>query len=249
MADNCTSPNRITSQNLVMEYTPCGDAAVMHEVELEFVQHGSDPLAGAFVLWVDGHLTAPITYNATVATLATSVGAAIDAVLPATFTVAAVGGKVNIVADAVGYHRILGLLGTLVADKINVVVLAQGTQTVSITSQASSFSWEDTIDTTDATALNQFDAVNIPVKGSMTFEISLFRANLDWDYFFHSAAEGQFTIYEEGKVTGKKYFAFNALLDSDGGNAPDHDKMERTISGSRQGSMVVPFNSYYVAAA
>ncbi|KKK74645.1 hypothetical protein LCGC14_2881720, partial [marine sediment metagenome] len=56
---------------------------------------------------------------------------------------------------------------------------------------------------------------------------------------------GYVYVYQQGKIVGKKHFVMQSLLEKISESFPDHDKVEKEISGMRQGDWIVPPNTVY----
>lgn len=245
----CVTGTRKLSENLFIEWEPCGSLTEPHEVELYFQSNGGT-LSGTFVLWVDGVMTAPITYDATVLTLQTNISNALTAAGITSVTAAVSGSRVALTAAAVGYHDIRVLYAnTLVnADKAWAEVLTQGSQIYSLSAALTAFNWEKTRDVVDQTPLNQRERVEVASKEDMTFEITLFDTTFDiYRMLLDGDQNGKLTVYDWGKVDGGIYFAITALIDSVGKDYPDGEKLEVTVSGVRQGPFLIPLNTVYSA--
>lgn len=244
MADNCIVAGRISTKDTYVTYEPCGDPAAQHTVLIRF--QGTATPAGTFKLWVDGQITAAITYDALVATLVTNIQTALDAIAPATFTVTAVGSLAEIEADAVGYHRIIAMKDTMNVKPIAQVTL-QGTETFELAADLSALSFTIDVDVTDVTAMGEYARTSIPVAEMVDCELSLYAANKETDWVLYSGGSGVLTVWDEGQITDGLYQQFMFLITSIGKEYPDKEKIEYTISGERQGEWYVPPGTRYVA--
>lgn len=241
---------RFTSKDVLIQFLPCGTV----QAHIQHLRFHADVTAGTFKLRVNGNLTAAITYSDTIATLLTNINAALDA-LPnlAPGDIVATGAAVSdviLTGAASGFYEILVEADTLTGnttDEPNVTtdVSQQGAELFTLSAQISSFSFEVTVDTVEVTAISEYEATEIPVKESMTFDISLYDAVEDWLYAVRAGYRGIFYVYPQGKLPGNRYFAFWGLIDSVSADFPDHDVVEKEISGVRQGAMVVPFDAIY----
>lgn len=250
MSPTCSvSSGRYTSKDLVVQYLPCGLAA-NHVQHLRF---NSGVTGGTFKLRVQGKLTAAITFNATIATLLSSINTALDAVTPAPADLVATGTlvtDVTITAAANKFWEILieadALTGNTSTDpNVTTDVTTQGSKLYTLSSQISKFSYELTTDTVEVTAISEYEATDLPVKESMKFDASFFDADEEWLWAVRGGNRGILYIYPTGKITGHKYFAFYALFDKVSPTFPDHQVVEKQISGRRQGKMVVPFDATF----
>lgn len=247
----CTvSTGRYTSKDIVIQFLPCGVAAA-HVQELYF---HADVSAGTFKLRVNGELTAAITFSETEATLAASINTALDnlALLAPGDIVATSPGADHFTLTAIAnkWYTIIVEADALTGNATDepntqTVVTTQGSTTYTLSAQISKFSYEVKTDTTDVTAISEYEETQIPVKETMTFDISLFDAEEDWLFAVRSGRRGIFSVYPKGKIVGYRYFEFYGLIDTLSPDFPDHDVVEKTISGMRQGAMVTDFDSIY----
>lgn len=244
---------RFTSKDIVIQYLPCG-AIANHIQDLFF---HADVAAGTFKLRVNGYETAAITFSDTEATLVTSINAALDAtalLAPGDLVASTPGSdQIRLTGTAgagLGWLTIEisndSLTGNSTADpSVYTVINVQGSKLYTLSAQISKFSYEVTIDTVDVTAISEYEATEIDVKEMMTFDLSLFKANEDWNWAVAAGNRGIIYVYETGKVATYRYFAFWALFDKVSVSYPDHAVVEADMSGKRQGAMVVPFDSIY----
>lgn len=248
---SCTvDTGRYTSKDIVIQFLPCG-VADNHVQELYI---HADVTGGTFKLRVNGELTAAITHSETEATLVASIQAALDnlaLLAPNDIVVSSPGADhFTLTAAANGWFTITveadALTGNATDEpNIQTVVTDQGSTTYTLSAQISKFSYEVKTDTTDVTAISEYEETQIPVKETMTFDISLFDAEEDWLFAVRSGRRGLFSVYPKGKIVGYRYFEFNGLIDTLSPDFPDHDVVEKTISGMRQGAMVTDFDSIY----
>lgn len=241
---------RFTSKDILIQYLPCGVAA-------DHVQHlrfHADVSAGTFKLRVNGVETAAITFSATAATLISSINSELDLVTEAAGDLVTTGTVVTdltITGDVgTGWFSIEvsddSLTGNATADpNVTTDVTTQGSKLYTLSGQISKFDYEVTIDTTDVSAISEFEKTAIPVGETMSFDLSLYRANEDWNFAVKTGNRGILYVYEQGKVPGNRWFAFWALFDKASVSYPDHNIVEASVSGARQGAMVVPFDSVY----
>lgn len=242
---------RITSEEIVIQYLPCGEEND-HVQQLRF---NSNVTAGTFKLWVNGETTANITFNATVATLLTSINAALDA-LPnlgagdITATGAAVT-NITLTADPdLGWFTILvmddALTGNSTTDpNVTTDVTTQGSKLYTISGELSSFNYETMSDLVSLTGMSDKEERQKAVLSKMTFSCNVYKSNSDWVFSIYNGAQGIVYVYDQGKVVGRKVFAFWALFDKSSYDYPDHDKVEGELSGVRNGPMVIPFYTTY----
>lgn len=242
---------RFTSKDILIQYLPCGEEGD-HIQRLLF---HDDVAAGTFKLRVNGHLTAAITFSDTEATLVTSINSALDALpnlAPADIVASTTGENTIVLTAAVdlGWFTILIeadlLTGNATVDpNVSTVIDVQGSKLYTLSAQTSKFDYEVSVDTVDVTAISENATTEIPVKESMSFNLSLFKTTEDWNIAVAPARRGIMYVYEEGKIAGNKYFAFWSLFDKNSVTFPDHEVVEAEMSGVRQGEMVIPFDSFY----
>jgi hypothetical protein len=250
MSDNPTG--RITSENIRIEFFPRSDAAIT-ENHVQHFYFDSAVDGGTFKLWVNGEVTAAITFSATEATLITNVNAALDALpnLDAAELVlsGAASTDMTLTSTPDKYYRIFVFEDNLTQttpntnDHVLTEVTQQGTQQIVLSAQASSFNWEGQSETVDMTAISEYDRIEVPVALAVNWEINLYKADETWEFAIYSGTYGTFRVYPEDKIVGREYFQFRGLIETVGEDYPDHEKVERTISGMRQGDWHVPPNT------
>lgn len=247
MSDNPTG--RITSEEIRIEFFPRSDLAT-GENHIQHLYFDGAVDGGTFKLWVNGEVTASISWNATIATLLTNINTALDN-LPnvATGAIVATGASdadITLTAAADGYYRIYvfeNLLTQTVPntnEKLQTEVTQQGTEQIVISAQASAFNFEAQSETVDMTAISEFDRLEVAVAMAVNFEISLYKADETWEHAIYAGTYGTFRVFPRGKIVGREYFQFRGLIETVGEDYPDHEKVERTVSGMRQGAWHVP---------
>jgi hypothetical protein len=210
---------------------------------------------GTFRLRVDGVLTADISYNVTPATLVGNINTALDAVTPSAGDIVATGSAqtdITLTGAANGYWRIdidadnLALTGNTTADEdLTTEVTQIGGAWIALSADMSEFSYEETAETTDVTGLSELEQEVLVVKSNASFSLSLYEANQSWSPTIYASIEGRMRVFNEGKVVGKKYLEMECLIESISGNTPDHDVLEKEVSGMRQGAWIAPPDSYW----
>ncbi len=244
---------RITSEEILIQYLPCGVAAD-HVQELRF---NSTVTGGTFKLWVNGEITASITFSATIATLLSNINTALDNLsnlgagdITATGTLVT---DVTLTADAgLGWFTILvitdALTGNTTTDpNVTTDITTQGSKLYTISGELSSFNYETMSDLVSMTGMSDKEERQKAVLSKMTFACNVYKSNADWVHSIYNGAQGILYIYDQGKVPGRKVFAFWALFDKSSYDYPDHDKVEGELSGVRNGPMVIPFYTTYTA--
>lgn len=247
MSDNPTG--RITSEEIRIEFFPRSDVAVP-ETHVQHLYLDDAVDGGTFKLWVNGEVTASITWNGTIATFLASINTALDN-LPnlAAGEIVATGASdadITLTASGDGYYRIFVFEDAFTQtvpntnEKIQTEVTTQGTEQIVLSAQASAFNYEAQAETVDMTAISEFDRIEVAVAMAVNFEISLYKAQETWEHAIYSGTYGTFRVFPRGKIVGREYFQFRGLIETVGEDYPDHEKVERSISGMRQGDWHVP---------
>lgn len=247
--------NRFTSKDILIQWLPCSD--IGDAVEAAHIQHlyfHDDVTGGTFKLRVNGELTAAITYSATEATLITSVNAALDAlsILGAGDLVlsGASTADMTLTGSDPYYYEIYieedALTGNLTSDpNVQTRVTTQGCSLVTLSTEISEFSFEGSVETVDVTAISEFERLEIPVAEAVSFDMSIFKTNSVWELSVRQGVSGFLYIYPKGKIVGNEIFAFRALIDKVSESYPDHDIVEKQVTGVRQGAWLIRPNSIY----
>lgn len=251
----CVSATRLTSKDLRVDFIPnCTEAT--HD-QSWFYDHKTT-YSGTFKLLVNGKKTAAITMSATAATLKTNIEAALDALLgastsfTATVTVGTTLDQFKLVSDVQDYYKV-SVTDWAVTDGTDPIsaptttINTQGSVSFTLSDGISQFSYEVSVDTIDMTAISEYQATTVPSKETMTFDFTVYDANETWQRAVFAGQQGKFLVYKEGKVAGKQMFSFVGLLTKAGVDFPDHEKVEISISGERQGAMIDDFGTIVVA--
>lgn len=239
-------PNRITSDDLVIRWLPLAETdADTHVSALRF---DSAVSGGTFKLWVNGEETAAITISGTPATDIASINTALDntAVLGAGEIVCAgTWPNLTLTANGAGFYRIelvYGFQDTLTQGTPNnntkavLSVTTQGSEWYELSAHASSFSWEGSTNVVDVSAFADKETIELPTRSSVSFDMSMFRANEEWFFTVYEGAWGLLEVYPQGQVVGKEWFKFRALMSSVSEDYPNAEAVEKSISGVRQGA-------------
>ncbi len=199
-------------------------------------------------------------YDTQVAAVVANVQAALDALPNLTADDITVTGSVlsavTLTATQKGnfFFRILisdDSLTQLIANvnvKIATTVTTQGSILAVLSAQATSFSWERSVEVVDVTAISEYDRTEIPTAEAVSFDLSLYKLETgseDWVHSVYSGNNGVLTVYPEGKTVGKEIYQMQVLIESVGEDYPDHEKVEMEISGMRQGAFLIEPNSIY----
>jgi hypothetical protein len=248
--------NRFTSKDILIQWLPCGEDGDDEAAHIQHLYFHADVTTGSFKLRVNGELTAAITYSATIATLLTNINTALDN-LPslAVGDIIATGASdadITLTGATDFYYEILleavALTGNTSDDPdLQTRVSTQGCKIVTISTEISEFSFEGTAETVDVTGISQYERINIPVAEAVSFDMSIFKTNAVWERSVRQGISGLLYVYPKGKIVGEEEVIFRALIETVGTNYPDHDIVEKTVSGSRQGAWIVPPDSVYAA--
>lgn len=249
---------RITSAQLVIEFQPAlyprmeaenyagyGEEA-NHETELYF----NGATEGTFKLAVNGHRTADITITGTGDE--TAVQTALDA-LPygedALTASAGTGGDVNIKATADGVLENEFLVIEIVDDEtapgVTQNIITQGSRFYALEAEVSSFSYSETQESVDVTGISETARRHSQTVSDATFEITLYEALKDYRAILYPGVEGYVRVFENGKEVGKRYFAWEIMLNEGGSNFEQFEKVEIDISGRRQGAPLARVGSIW----
>lgn len=231
------------------------------EAEQPHIQHlymHADIAGGTFRLRVNGELTDDITITGTEATDVASINTALDALSNLADGDIVCSGTaledLTLTGAADGFYRIEipedheALTGnTSTAPNITTEVTQIGGTWIALSADMSEFSYEETSETTDVTGLSEVEQEVLVVKSNASFNLSLYEANQSWSSVIYSGIEGRLRVFNEGKIVGKKYLEMKCLIETVTGNTPDHDVLEKEISGMRQGKWVAHPDSYWRA--
>ncbi len=245
---------RITSSGTYAEFKHGRTDA--EQVHVQHLYFHADVSGGTFRLRVNGELTADITIVDTYATDEAAIQSALDALPSLSPSDIVVSGSaltdVTLTGAANGNYRIeipedyLALTGnSTVNDDLTTEVTQIGGEWIALSADMSEFSYEETAETTDVTGLSELEQEVLVVKSNASFSLSLYEANQTWSPLIYAGVEGRMRVFNEGKVVGKKYLEMECLLETVSGNTPDHDVLEKEISGMRQGAWIAPPDSYW----
>lgn len=245
---------RITSAGTYAEFKH-GRGSAEQVQTMQFVFN--DTLTGGvFRLRVNGYETGDITFSDTEATLITNVDAALDALSNLSAGELALTGtdlvNMTLTSNVSMYYRVesvsdsQALTGATTSDDHLLINMTQtGGAWIALSADMSEFNYEETSETTDVTGLSEVEQEVLTVKSNASFSLSLYEANQTWSPAIYSGIEGRMRVFNEGKVINKKYLEMECLLETVSGNTPDHDVIEKEISGMRQGAWIAPPDSYW----
>lgn len=245
---------RITSKDTYIEFK--AGRGVDEQVHIQKLYFNDTLTGGTFRLRVNGYLTGAITFETTEATLVTNVNAALDALANLSAGELVLSGTdvqdMTITSDGNKYYRILidadtlALTGnTTTSPDLTTEVTQVGGAWTALSADMSEFQWEESADTTDVTPLSQEEAEMLVTKSSCTWSLSLYDALQDWAYMIHKGQEGRLRVFKQGKVSGKEFLEMQVLIESVSAPTPDHDVLEKEVSGMRQGAWVAPPESVW----
>jgi hypothetical protein len=246
---------RITSKDIYIEFLPCSLAPATHIQHLYF---DSAVDGGDFKLWYNGEETAAITMTGTAATDIIAINAALDALENTTAGDLVASGTVitdiTITATGLGdgfvrLELVDGYDTTLTQSvpnsnpKVISEVTTQGSDWVRISTDITTFNWEETAGTVDVTAISEVARTEIPVDRTMSATVSLIKIQadssvVDAQLMMYPESWGVLRVYPEGKIVGKEFFAFRALCEGITEDYPDHEKVEQEISVMRQSDWI-----------
>jgi hypothetical protein len=247
---------RFTSKDIQIDWLPCSDTGDgTEQAHIQHLYFHADVAAGTFKLRVNGVLTAAITYSATIATLLASINTQLDAVTANAGDIVASGASdadITLTGADPFYYEIYieedALTGNTSDDpNLTTRVTTQGCVTVRISTEVSEFSFEGSVETVDVTAISEYERLEIPVAEAVSFDMSIFKTNSVWELSVKQGISGILTVYPRGKFVGEEVFSFRALIDKVSESYPDHDIVEKQITGVRQGAWVIRPNSIYSA--
>ena len=245
--------NRLTSENLVIEWTPLSLTPATHIQHLLF---HADIASGTFSLWVNGVSTGDITITGTPATDIASINTALDAVTPAPADLVASGTvltDITITAAAEGFwiialEDITQLVGNTSTDpNLQTTITTQGSEVFVLSGEMSAFSYEESANSQDGTAMSGYDMVEYPTGRDVSWDASVFRkpGDLDWERSLVSGYWGVISVYPEGKIAGKDWLSMQVFIDSVSEPYASQTLVEKDISGKRQGAYIVPPRTIY----
>jgi hypothetical protein len=113
---------------------------------------------------------------------------------------------------------------------------------LTLTGDYTSFSWDETMDNAEVTAGNEEDKSHLPTKKGMSWELTAFAGDYDTWNDFRAVRTGVMTVYPKGEANALPYFSFPYVLSGINNSTATDAAEEQTISGERNGSMVVDFD-------
>lgn len=236
---------RITSAGTYIEFKHGeGSADTTHVQALNFQ---ADISGGTFRLRVNGELTNDIAWTGTEATDVASINTALDALPSLEVGDLVCAGSdqtaLTITGASNGFYRIMldpdtqALTGNTSADDDLITsVTTYGGVWIALSADTSEFNYEETAETVDVTGMSEEARQVVQVASTASISMSLYEANQAWASKIYSGVQGRVRVFNEGKVAGKKYLEAYVIIETVSGNNPDHDVIEKELSGMRQGA-------------
>lgn len=247
---NCTTKQRLTSKDIYIEFLPgCKEQPHIQRLDINAAVTG-----GTFRLRVNGDLTADIAVSGTIATDITTIQSALDALPTLDTGELTVAGTEQTAITLTGsnnkwYTVIIendAMTGNSSSDPNAITyVQQQGAITFVISSEATKFSWKQSVDTVDTTAISDYAKSAMPVSESVTFDLTVYKSKVPEMRLLFPGQQGILTIYPEGKISGNEYWAMRVLLEEGGEDFGDHEVVTGNVTGMRQGGFIIPPGSIY----
>lgn len=248
MSSNAGVTNRITSENIFIEFLPCSTVEATHVQKLYF---DSAVDGGTFTLWVNGEVTAPITMTGTPATDVGAIQSALDALdglATDEFTVSGTAiTEITLTASENKFYVIEVKDNDLTQTtpnsnpKVQTEVTTQGAVWTKISTDISAVDWSGSAEMVDVTAISEYARTEIPVASTMSGTISVFKTQIGTSnlaLMMYEGAWGVIRIFPEGKVAGKEIISCRVVIEEFSEDYPDHEKVEIEISFMRQGAWI-----------
>ena len=127
-------------------------------------------------------------------------------------------------------------------NEARVVIEQQGSSSINLSADVMSMKFGTKVKTTETAGLSELEDNPVAVGTSGTFSLSMY-GTVVGDWIIPLSTEGlEGTVYwfPRGYVVGRTYSAMNVILDGFDEDLPFHEKVEISISGTRQGKMVAP---------
>jgi len=251
---------RITSKNLVIEFQPAAYprheakkyAAYGEELNHETEIYLNGATSGTFCLAVNGHKTSAIDISGFSSNGVQEVQAALDA-LPyganALTVTAGTDGDFNITATPAGVLEneflVIEILDDTTSPGVTQIIQQQGSKFYQLQAEVQSFSYSETQESVDTTGISETSRRHTSTVGDATFEITLYEALKDYRAILYPGVEGYLRVFEDGKQIGKRYFAWEVLLNEGGSSFEQFEKVEIDVSGRRQGAPIARVGSIW----
>ena len=140
------------------------------------------------------------------------------------------------------YHQRGAAPSAVDPNETRVVIEQQGSSAVNLSADVMSMKFGTKVKTTETAGLSELEDYPVTVGTSGTFSLSMY-GTVVGDWIIPLSTEGlEGTVYwfPRGYVVGRTYSAMNVVLDGFDEDLPFHEKVEISISGTRQGRMLAP---------
>ena len=124
-------------------------------------------------------------------------------------------------------------------------ITSQGSRWYTISAEASDFSFSGTQETTDVTGMSEKSRRHASTVSDATFSLSIYEAKQEYRHAFAEGVEGYLRVFDDGKLVGNRYFAWQVLLTDVEESYPMHEKIEISIDGRRQGDPIARVGSVW----
>lgn len=249
---------RLTSRNLKIEFKPVlhpdfrSGAYASYETPMNHVTviSTNGATSGTFKLSVNGHRTGAITVSASLPTVA-GLQTILDAVTPAgSLVVSGTPGSVYTLTAALTYlnqFQIIEIVedATVGGTGVTQAITTQGSDFIDISSPLNSFSYSDSQESVDVTGISEQHRRHASTVDDATWEMSIYEALQSYRMALSPGIEGFIRVFEDGKLTGHRYFVWEVMLTDIKPSFKAFDKVELAVSGRRQGASIVRVGSYY----
>lgn len=264
MAGQIGQVTKITSRDLVVEFQPVLDPNVnVASPATAYAAYGEDmnhvtvldlngSTTGSVVLVVNGHRTDPID----VADLEGVGGAAVlELALEALPNVGTGGlvvtgddeGPFTITAAAALENSwvVIEIVDDTSDNGLTQLVTTQGSTFYRLEADISSFSYTSTIETTDVTGIADRERRHASTVSDATWEATFYEALREYRNILSEGVEGYLRVFENGKVIGRRYFAWEVMLTEASSGMEAFEKIEIDVSGRRQGAPIARVGSIW----
>lgn len=229
---------RITSKNLVVELLP-NHAAGTH---VQALTVPTDNSSGSFKVRVNGYISAAINFSGiSTGSIDTAIQATTEG---ANLTAGGSAPNFTLTSSDNVYYTFQIEDDTGNGTAASTAVTTQGAGVLTLNTEANSFSYAETQESTDVSPINADSRIHLPTVKDATWEISLYEALQSYRHIVKPGLEGELTVYEAGKGSGLRYFVWNVLILEASNTMNQFEKVELDVSGRRQGAEVVPVGSY-----
>lgn len=243
-----------TSENILVRITPGARTHTLSNHRQMFVFNADVPNASTYRIWVNGVVSANITFSTTNSTTEANLISALNTVTGLTWAAysTAVGSGPRYFylqcSTASRWFKI-SIDTQPSAGKITTSCENAGKQVYELKSALKSVSNQGNIEFTDVTPVMQQEEESLPTKEALTVVVDLYDtyaqgATDNWEYALFPGATVLLEVFENGNRTGLRYSSMYILVeDVQRSRAGGASIIEFRISARRQGSMVKPFGT------